>query len=131
MIDMWIKDAGPQLETLTALRQGLLSIEEFERIYETEQRGQQQCTVRSYVKLSDSSKERVVLEQTYASSPIEHLRLLERLHHKVTLLCWEPEPPCHRYFLQRWLSGYPATAQVCQTARTVPNGGTFRDERAV
>lgn len=116
LIDMWIKDAGPKAETLSALRQGLLSIEEFARIYEAEQREQQQCMVRSYVRLSDGSDERVVLEQSYACSPLDHLHLLEQLHGKVTLLCWEPEPPCHRYFLLRWLSELEGNYPVCQTA---------------
>ncbi len=114
LIHMWIKDAGPSLETLADLRQGLLSTEEFKRRYEAELRGQQHCTVKSYVQLSDESDERVVLEQTYASSPMEHLHLLERLHGKVTLLCWEPDPPCHRYFLLQWLVGQTEDGHICQ-----------------
>ncbi|QBD76029.1 DUF488 family protein [Ktedonosporobacter rubrisoli] len=104
LIHMWIKDAGPSLETLTALRQGLLSFEEFEGRYETELREQQSCVVKSYVKLSASSDERVVVEQLHDGSPLSYLWQLERLHSKVTLLCWEQQPPCHRYLLLRWLS---------------------------
>lgn len=116
LIDVWIKDAGPSMETLTALRQGLLSIEEFERHYEAELREQQHCTVKSYVKCSDESDERVVIEQTYASPPMEHLQHLERLHGKVTILCWELEPPCHRYFLLQWLGGQTGDGHMCQCA---------------
>lgn len=105
LIDVWIKDAGPSLETLSALRQGLLSPEEFERRYEAELLSQRRCTIKSYERRSDEFDERIVGEYTCMCSPMEHLQHLERLHGKVTILCWELKPPCHRFFLLRWLTG--------------------------
>jgi uncharacterized protein YeaO (DUF488 family) len=121
LVHRWIKDAGPSLETLTALRQGLLSAEEFAWIYAAEQQEQQQCRVRSYVQLSHSDG-RKVTEQSYACSPLSHLRFLEQLYGKVTLLCWEPGPPCHRYVLLQELQR-PATRRslACQTEKNDPH----------
>lgn len=113
LIDLWIKDAGPSLETLADLRQGLLSTEQFERRYEAELQERQHCTVRVYEPSSESSDERVVVEHTHARSPIDQLRHLEQVHGKITILCWEPEPPCHRFFLLRWLTGNQI--QECQS----------------
>jgi uncharacterized protein YeaO (DUF488 family) len=101
LVDMWIKDAAPSLETLNAFRQGLLTLEAFEQCYSNELRARQSCVVRSYVGLSHEE----VVEQEYACSPLAHLRDVEKRHKKVTILCWEPKPPCHRFFLLRWLEG--------------------------
>ena len=105
LIHTWIKDAGPSRETLSQLRQGLLTPQEFEQVYKAEQLSLQSCAVRTYVAPSGSADEPVVIEQEYPHSPIEHLRYLNRMHAKVTLLCWEAEPPCHRYFLLQLVAG--------------------------
>jgi len=63
----------------------------------------------------------VVVEKSYACSPLEHLQLLERLHGRDALVL-EPEPPCHRYFLLQWLSGQEGAAldvRLLEVSKTI------------
>lgn len=81
-IDVWLKDLGPTTEQLRALESGRMHWGAFTAAY--------------LERLQADPKAQAALAQ---------LRELEAASGKVTLLCHEPEYPCHRFLLLDYLNG--------------------------
>jgi uncharacterized protein YeaO (DUF488 family) len=81
-VDVWLKELGPTTEQLRALDTGRLNWAAFAVAY------------------LDGLRTRPA-----ARDALEQLRELEEGSGKVTLLCHEPGPPCHRFLLLDYLNG--------------------------
>ncbi len=81
-IDVWLKELGPTVAHLRALETGELNWATFAVAY------------------LDGLRTRSAAREALA-----HLRELEESSGKVTLLCHEPGPPCHRFLLLDYLNG--------------------------
>lgn len=80
-IDVWLKELGPLLELLHGLESRQLSWLAF---------------ADAYIQQIESRPESV--------AEVATLRDLERRAGRVTLLCHERQPPCHRFLLLDWLN---------------------------
>lgn len=81
-IDVWLKELGPATAQLRALKEGSLLWPSFALAYLERLR-------------SDPATHEALAQ----------VRALEENSGKVTLLCWEREPPCHRFLLLDFLNG--------------------------
>lgn len=99
-VDVWLPDAGPSVELLSAYRNNPLSWSwaQFAKNYEYEQKHQQTCRIVRYV-----NGERVS-DEPVSRSPLNVLRELEEAFGTVTVMCWEDTKDqdvkmCHRHLL--------------------------------
>jgi len=81
-VDVWLKELGPTTEQLRALDTGRTNWAAFAVAY------------------LDGLRTRPT-----AMEALAQLRELEKSSGKVTLLCHEPGPPCHRFLLLDYLNG--------------------------
>lgn len=81
-VDVWLKELGPPPEHLHALDRGRMPWSAFAAAYV------------GYLRTNAKARE-----------ALAQLRSLEGSSGKVTLLCHEPAPPCHRFLLLDVLDG--------------------------
>ncbi len=81
-VDVWLKELSPEAARLRALESGALNWAAFARAYIEGLR-----------------------TRPAALEAVAQVRALEASAGKVTLLCHEPGPPCHRYLLLDYLQG--------------------------
>jgi len=81
-VDVWLKELGPTTAQLHGLESGGLNWATF---------------AAAYLKGLETRPE--------ARNALEQLRALESSSGKITLLCHEAGPPCHRYLLLDYLAG--------------------------
>jgi uncharacterized protein YeaO (DUF488 family) len=91
-VDIWMPDAGPSIDLLTAYRGGLVSWPEFSLFYKDEQRHATTCRVVRY-----DGKD-IASDDVLDYGPLAVLGELEDAHGDVSVLCWE-ESLCHRFLL--------------------------------
>jgi uncharacterized protein YeaO (DUF488 family) len=96
-VDLWIPSAAPSAELLAAHCTGRMTWHDFTIIYRTSQIMAKSCRVLTYQSLDQPQV------QIHEHRALDHLHILEREQKTVTLLCWEPEAPCHRFLLQELL----------------------------
>jgi uncharacterized protein YeaO (DUF488 family) len=93
-LNVWLPDAGPSVELLSAYNDGLVKWDEFETCYRQEQESLTYCRVVTY------SSERMVSDAWVPLSPMQLLRDLEQQHGTVTVMCRERAGEhCHRYIV--------------------------------
>jgi uncharacterized protein YeaO (DUF488 family) len=95
-VNVWLPDAGPSAELLTAYNGGMVKWDEFEARYHQEQESLTCCRVVTY------AGERIVSDAWMPLSPMQMLRDLERQHGTVTVMCRERAGEhCHRHIVVR------------------------------
>lgn len=103
---VWLPDAGPSVQLLADYRAGTPG-DAFLARYEHEQMQQPQCRI---VRYEDGER---VADTVEALSPLAWLRLLEKQHGIITVMCWEPEPHlCHRHRLVELLKARETMQQT-------------------
>ncbi len=106
-IDVWMPSAGPTIELLTAYHTRNIVWEEFLTRYQVDQQNQRACRVVTYA--GGRPK-----QENFPYRSLDHLKLLERQHGTVTVLCWENGPLCHRFTLVKLLQEW--SAQDCEAS---------------
>jgi uncharacterized protein YeaO (DUF488 family) len=93
-VNVWVPDAGPSVELLSAYNDGSVEWDEFEVRYRQEQEVSASCRVVTY------AGENIVSDTREQLSPMQVLRALERQHGTVTVMCRERAGEhCHRYIV--------------------------------
>jgi uncharacterized protein YeaO (DUF488 family) len=93
-VNVWLPDAGPSVELLSAYNDGCVEWDEFEARYRQEQEALTSCRVVTY------AGESIVSDTCEQLPPMQVLRALERQYGTVTVMCREPEGQhCHRHIV--------------------------------
>jgi uncharacterized protein YeaO (DUF488 family) len=97
-VNVWLPDAGPSVELLSAYNDGLVLWDEFETRYRQEQESLTYC--RTYCRMVTYAGKRIVSDAWVPLSPMQVLRDLEQQYGTVTVMCRERVGEhCHRHIV--------------------------------